>query len=104
MITGQTEEREGEGGETEESLPPPSAVPLTCHHLYCQGPSARLAPARAPINHRSAGRRGAGGRRLSESGSADERVFIDQEGVAAKEDGEVHHVQTGPGDASIQML
>lgn len=41
MITGQAEERDMEKA----SLSPPSAVPLTCHHLCCQGPSARLAPA-----------------------------------------------------------
>lgn len=84
MITGQREERETEV--EKESLSPPPTVPLTCHHLYCQGPSARLAPAWAPINHGSAGRREAGGRRPSQPSSADERVFIDQEGE--REEGE----------------
>lgn len=55
----------GEGGRgrgTErESLPSICSVPLTCHHLYCQGPSARLAPSWAPINHSPAGRRKAVG-------------------------------------------
>lgn len=51
VITGQTQKRERGGreigreiGEKKENLCPLSAVPLTCHHLYCQGPSARLAP------------------------------------------------------------
>lgn len=55
-----TQRRQRETEEEKESLSPPSTVPLTCHHLYCQGPSARLEPAWAPINHCSAGRREAG--------------------------------------------
>lgn len=48
MITGQRVERERERErEVEaqiESFSPPSTVPLTRHHLYCQRSSARLAP------------------------------------------------------------
>lgn len=41
MITGQGEEAKAE----EESFSPLPTMPLTCHHLYCQGSSARLAAA-----------------------------------------------------------
>lgn len=56
MITGQGEEAKAE----EESFSPLPTVPLTCHHLCCQGSSARLAAAGAPINHCSAGQREVG--------------------------------------------
>lgn len=59
---GRREGREAGRGIERESLPSICSVPLTCHHLYCQGPSARLAPFWALINHSPAGRRKAGGR------------------------------------------
>ena len=99
MITGWR----GKGRETaaveveEESLSPPSAVPVTCHHLYCQGPSARLAPARAPHKSRLCWTERGRGRRLSQPSSADERVFIDQEGERGREGGRKEGRKEGRG-------